>query len=183
MVTKVEECIMQGEGLLGRVRVPGVNWNSRVQIRATGGKNSGGLLHFKSPWLIEATLNSVFSVSALWQHRSRALPRVEGGRQIAFPPPGVTPELFKLSIRADKKAEAAERCCSCSCWCFRELFKLLNVLWCLSPRGGQMVNHTSHLSASQQKHYDPAQWGICFMRLLNVPRAIRRSDLGGRSFE
>lgn len=42
MVTKVAECIMQRERPSGRVRVPGVNWNPGVQIRATGGKTQEG---------------------------------------------------------------------------------------------------------------------------------------------
>lgn len=53
-MSKVAECIMQRERPSGRARVPGVNSNSGVQIRAAGGKNPGGLLHFKQPGLIEA---------------------------------------------------------------------------------------------------------------------------------
>lgn len=42
MVTKVAECIMQRERPSGRARFPGVNWNSGVQIRATGEETQEG---------------------------------------------------------------------------------------------------------------------------------------------
>ena len=97
-MTKVAECIMQRERPPGRVRVPGVNWNSGVEMRAAvGERNSGGLLHFQKALTNGGNLG--YGIMAAKIHQ-----REGGGGQIAPPPLGGSPRTFQTS---DEKKETS----------------------------------------------------------------------------